>query len=31
MWSEKVEENLVQAEWTPEEIRPLRTEAGAPR
>lgn len=29
--SGKVEENLVQAEWAPEEARPLRTGAGAPR
>lgn len=31
MWSGKVEENLVQPEWTPEETTPLRKEAGAPK
>ena len=31
VWSEKVNENLVQAEWSSEETRPLRTEAGAPK
>lgn len=31
LWSEKVEESLVQAEQAPEETRLLRTKAGAPR
>lgn len=30
VWSEKADENLVQAEWS-SEARPLRTEAGAPK